>query len=98
MLAGQSEALDEALWVAYNVLNESALMAERLAQEARERSHNAVARRFDERAQLQRTRAHVLRGVLGDADHLVPVAENGDTSSTQKEQQATHTEDEGRAS
>jgi hypothetical protein len=73
MLAGQSEYVDGALWAAYNTLNQSAIMAEQLAQDSR--GHDAVVWRFEERARLQRSCAHVLRGVLEGSDHTIPVEE-----------------------
>ncbi len=64
MLAEQSEALEEALWTAVNTLEESALMAARLAQEARGRRHDRVAARFDERTREMQRRAELIRQVL----------------------------------
>jgi two-component system chemotaxis response regulator CheB len=86
MLAGQSEYLDEALWAAYNTVIESALMAERLADEAGINGHYAVAERFEDRVRLQRSRAHIVRGVLGDSDHTVPVEDQPAARPMQGEQ------------
>ncbi|HEV8194579.1 MAG TPA: chemotaxis protein CheB [Ktedonobacterales bacterium] len=73
MLVGQSEYVDEALWAAYNTLNESAIIAQRLAQDSRTQGHTSIADRFEERARLQRSRAHILHGVLEGSDHTIPV-------------------------
>jgi two-component system chemotaxis response regulator CheB len=68
MLAQQSEALEDALWLAVNTLEESALTAERLAHEASERSHRFAARRFAEKARESRRRADVIRQVIAAAE------------------------------
>jgi two-component system, chemotaxis family, protein-glutamate methylesterase/glutaminase len=62
VLASKSEALEDALYVALNVLEESAAMAERLATRSREHEHAAA--RFDERAREARGRAKTIRRVL----------------------------------
>lgn len=64
MIDAQAEALEEALWLAYNTLEEQALTAERLAREATERRHHHVAARFEERARESRRRAAVIRKVI----------------------------------
>jgi two-component system chemotaxis response regulator CheB len=64
MLAQQSEALEDALWMAVNTLEESALTAERLATEATERRHHYVAKRFTDKAEESRRRADVIREVI----------------------------------
>jgi two-component system chemotaxis response regulator CheB len=64
MLAEQAEALEAALWVALNTLEESAQMARRLAQEARGRNHDRVAARFEGRAEDAYRRARLVRAVL----------------------------------
>lgn len=82
MLAGKADAVEEALWVALNNLEESALMARRLAGEARERGHERVAQRFEERDHAMKERAATVRGVLlGSDDELPPLLErNGATA------------------
>ncbi len=74
ILAAQAEALEEALWMAYNTLEEQALTSERLEQEARERRHLHVAARFAERARESRRRAAVIRQVIVE-DQAVPTEE-----------------------
>lgn len=83
MLAGQSEALEDALWNAYNTLQESALVAERMATDAHRRGHKHVAARLDERTRLQRKRAAVVRAVLGDDEGAVPGVEEDEQPSTE---------------
>lgn len=64
LVAGQSEALEEALYMALNTLEESRLMAERLAAEAHGRDHGRVAQRFEYRARDAQRRAEVIRQAL----------------------------------
>jgi two-component system chemotaxis response regulator CheB len=76
MMAEQSEALEEALWMAVNTLEESALTAERLAHESNERQHHRVAARFADRARESRRRAEIIRNVI--ASDLTPPATDED--------------------
>lgn len=78
MIAGQSEALDEALWAAYNTLNESAILSDRLAGDARVRGHHFVARRMEEKAQEQRRRAGVVRTVIGQGNGVAPTPDDAE--------------------
>lgn len=73
--AAKSEALDEALWEAYNSLRESGIMARRLAAEARERGHQAVAARFERRASEQLRRAEAILSVVSEGNGAVPLDE-----------------------
>ncbi|HEX6799158.1 MAG TPA: chemotaxis protein CheB [Ktedonobacterales bacterium] len=73
--AAKSEALDEALWAAYNSLRESALMAQRLAAEARERGHRGIAARFDRRAREQIRRSDAILTVVAEENGAVPLEE-----------------------
>lgn len=60
----KSEALENALYVALNTLEESASMANRLASRSRTLSQNSAARRFEERAENARRQAKTIRQVL----------------------------------
>ena len=73
MLASQADALDDALWTAYETLCESALLAERFAAESRDRGHPFVAAQLEERARAQRRRAELVRGIISDGDGAVPL-------------------------
>lgn len=73
--AAKSEALDEALWEAYNALRESALMAQRLAAEARERGHRGVAARFEGRVREQLRRSEAILAVVAEENGAVPLEE-----------------------
>lgn len=64
MLEEKTEALENALYVALNTLEESAAMAERLAVRSREQRHEYAARRFEERVREARRQAAVIRRVL----------------------------------
>jgi two-component system chemotaxis response regulator CheB len=72
MLDGKTEALENALYVAFNTLEESAAMAERLAARSREQQNDHAARRFEERARDSRRRAAVIRHVLTEGATDVP--------------------------
>jgi two-component system, chemotaxis family, protein-glutamate methylesterase/glutaminase len=64
MLAGQSDTLEEALWVALKTLEENLSLSRRLERQARERGQVLVAERFQERAHAVEQRIAVLRQVL----------------------------------
>lgn len=64
MLEGAAAQVEEALWEALNTLESSALVSERLANDARDRGHSAVAERMDEKATLTRQRANLIRTTL----------------------------------
>ena len=64
VLAEQSEVLEEALWVALKTLQESADLAQRLAQQAQQRGQEWLARRFDQKLQDAEQRAGLIRRVL----------------------------------
>jgi two-component system chemotaxis response regulator CheB len=64
ILAGQAEAVEDALWTALNVLQESVQVAHRLAGDARARNNPLVAKRLDERARERLRQVEVLRKVL----------------------------------
>jgi two-component system, chemotaxis family, protein-glutamate methylesterase/glutaminase len=64
MVAGQSDTLEEALWVALKTLEESLSLSRRLAHQARARGQPLVAERFFERAQDAEQRIILIRQVL----------------------------------
>jgi two-component system chemotaxis response regulator CheB len=67
MLAGQTDTLEEALWVALKTLEESLSLSRRLGRQARERGQLLVAERFEERAHDTEQRIAVIRhGLLRD--------------------------------
>jgi two-component system chemotaxis response regulator CheB len=64
MLAAQTDSVDRALWTALRSLEERAALTYRLAERARDRRHNWVARAFQERAQAADGHAAVIRELL----------------------------------
>jgi two-component system chemotaxis response regulator CheB len=68
MLDEKSEALENALYAAMNTLEESALMADRLAARSREQQHEHAAVRFEKRAREARQQAETIRRVLVGAE------------------------------
>ena len=64
LLAAQSDALEEALWIALRALEESSALAARLATKARDRQHIKSAERFEEQSQDAQKRANVIREAL----------------------------------
>ncbi|RKH91957.1 chemotaxis protein CheB [Corallococcus sp. AB045] len=57
----QQNQLDGAMWAALRALEESASLSRRLATQARERSHERSALRFDERARTAEAQVQLLR-------------------------------------
>jgi two-component system chemotaxis response regulator CheB len=64
LLAGQSDALEDAVWAAYRALRESAMLAKRLAARAESQGFAEVATKYELRHREALERAHLLRGVL----------------------------------
>ena len=60
----QQNQLDGALWAALRALEESASLSRRLAAQARERSHDRSALRFEERARTAEAQVALLREVV----------------------------------
>ncbi|MGA7615271.1 MAG: chemotaxis protein CheB [Thermoanaerobaculia bacterium] len=75
MLEAQGETLEGALWAALATLDESATLARRLAEQHRGRGLPWIAQRFEEREQIARERASLVRqALLGVSLHEIPVA------------------------
>lgn len=64
MFAEQAEALETALWMALNTLEESASLSRRMMENSRERGHEMIARRFEDKVREAEQRAEVIRQVL----------------------------------
>lgn len=64
LFAEQSDALEQALWVALRALKEQSALSTKLAKRAKERNHSISANRFAARAQEADSRADVIRRVL----------------------------------
>lgn len=76
IISAQSEQLEEALWSAVKTLEETVRLSHRLAQTERQRGHEWMAKRFDEKEREAAARAETIRRVLTRVD-TVPV-ESGD--------------------
>ncbi|HEY4641077.1 MAG TPA: chemotaxis protein CheB [Thermoanaerobaculia bacterium] len=74
MLAAQGDVLEEALWTALKTLEESARLSKRLAAGERDRGHEWMAERFDQKETEARDRADVIRRFLASDDSTVPLA------------------------
>ncbi len=64
LLAEQSDALEEALWVALRALEESAALALRMAKRASDRNNSRSAEQFAQQAEETKQRAALIRNVL----------------------------------
>jgi two-component system chemotaxis response regulator CheB len=64
LLAHQSDALEEALWVALRALEERAALSDRMARRGREQGRTRTAERFEEEARDTSAQATVIRDVL----------------------------------
>ena len=74
LLASQSDALEDALWVALRALEESAALAERLSERAGGRGHSLAADRFAQQATDAHQRAATIREALSGRECPEPVA------------------------
>ncbi|MEO8521322.1 MAG: chemotaxis protein CheB [Acidobacteriota bacterium] len=70
MLEAQTDSVDRALWVALRSLEERAALTHRLAERARSRNHNWVAKAFQERATAADEHASVIRDLLTNRTSL----------------------------
>ncbi|WP_017318283.1 chemotaxis protein CheB [Mastigocladopsis repens] len=64
LLAKQSDALEDALWIALRALEEKSSLARRMATRMRDRNQNLSAKRLEEEAHDSQERAAVIRDVL----------------------------------
>ncbi|MBB4638214.1 chemotaxis protein CheB [Longimicrobium terrae] len=81
LLAGQSAALDAALWTAYRALEERAALTARMADRMRDRSQPMLAVRYDEQTRETLERAEMIRRVLVTGSEDIPVVEGGPRES-----------------
>ncbi len=72
MMAEQTDAVEDALWSALNILQESAQMSARMATEAQQRSRHHAAAHFAAMAREKMGRVEVLRQVLLNGKNEVP--------------------------
>jgi two-component system chemotaxis response regulator CheB len=64
MLSAQDDMLEEALWSAVKTLEESARLSHRLAATERQRGHEWLVARFEEKEREARSRVEVIRRYL----------------------------------
>jgi two-component system chemotaxis response regulator CheB len=64
LLAEQTEQFDDAMWTALRALEESASLSRQIAARHRARGADSLARRFDDQAETQESRAEVIRAAL----------------------------------
>jgi two-component system chemotaxis response regulator CheB len=74
LIAGQSEALEAAVWIALRSLEERTDLARRLAQRAQEQGHVHAAERFSAQAREGEENAGLLRRVLSGGETSRAVA------------------------
>jgi two-component system chemotaxis response regulator CheB len=75
MLNAQDDVLEEALWSAVKTLEESARLSKRLAATERQRGHEWMVARFEEKEREARARVEVIRRyLLRTSDSTVPAA------------------------
>jgi two-component system, chemotaxis family, protein-glutamate methylesterase/glutaminase len=70
MITAQSEQLEEALWSAVKTLEETVRLSHRLATSERQRGHEWMAARFEEKEREAKTRVEAIRRVLGRIDTM----------------------------
>lgn len=78
MLSAQTDAVDRALWVALRSLEERAALTHRLAERARVRNHDRVAKAFADRAAAADEHAVVIRNLM---THRMPLHEAPDADT-----------------
>ena len=83
LMAEQSDALEDALWIALRALEESAALAERMSERARERGHALASDRFAEQSHGTKQSAAVIRQVLLRGQVTIP-----DSSVTSRGQES----------
>jgi two-component system chemotaxis response regulator CheB len=64
LLSEQSEALEEALWIALRALEENVSLSKRMAQRAQEHGSKHSAKQFNEQAEAAHERAEIVRRAL----------------------------------
>lgn len=81
MFEGQADNVEEALWMALNILEESEQLYTRLAGGARERQHRWISEQFEQKLRTVKKRSAVIRRLLvGDTADSLSLSSNGDES------------------
>jgi two-component system chemotaxis response regulator CheB len=78
LLAKQSDALEDALWIALRALEEKSSLAHRMAGRMRDRNHDISAKRLEHQAHDAQQQAALIRDVLlkGDGKPKVDMAQD----------------------
>lgn len=71
LFAEQSDALEQALWVALRALKEQSALSRKLAKRAKARNHSITANRFAEQAQEADSKADLIRRVLVQGENQI---------------------------
>lgn len=71
LFAEQSDALEQALWVALRALKEQSALSRKLAERAKAQNHSITANRFEERAQDVDSKADIIRKVLLQSENQI---------------------------
>ena len=93
ILAGQTEAVEEALWTALKTLEESASFSRRLAMDARKGGKEWLAKRFDEKVQKAEQHAAVIRQVLAKSSMDTILDTNADLVAREEQWSAATSQD-----
>jgi len=79
LLSAQTDGLDAALWSAFRSLEENASLARRLAERSRGSKRDALAKKFDERAEAAERQAETIKKVLLSEKLAGPLDKTKDT-------------------
>jgi two-component system chemotaxis response regulator CheB len=90
MFEGQADNVEEALWMALNILEESEQLYTRLASTARERQHRWISEQFEQKLRTIKERSAVIRRLLvGDtAESMSSSADESDADESDDDEQA----------
>jgi two-component system chemotaxis response regulator CheB len=88
ILAGQTEAVEQALWTALKALEENASFSRRLANDARKSGKEWLARRFEDKEQEAEKHAAVIRQVLANNSMDTQLNTNADLVAEEEQGKA----------
>jgi two-component system chemotaxis response regulator CheB len=94
ILAGQTEAVEEALWTALKTLEESASLSRRMAYDASNGGKDWLAKRFGERVQETEKHAAVIRQVLAKSSMDTMLNTSADLVAKEKQEIPVITQDD----
>jgi two-component system, chemotaxis family, protein-glutamate methylesterase/glutaminase len=94
VLAGQNEAVEEALWTALKTLEESASFSRRLAHDAHNGGKDRLAKQFGEREQEAEEHAAVIRQVLAKSSVDTMLNTSADLVADEKQESPAISQDD----